>query len=196
MYKLVLFCEDSGHEAVIKAMISKMVVDKSVQVIPLSNRGGKGKALTELERYLKQVKKNLVLKPDAIVTAIDANCKGYHEKKREIDEKIPVGLSSVIPIIHAIPDPHVERWLLLDSHAFKQVFGKGCNAPDQKCEKARYKNLLREAIKLSGGTPLLGGMEYAEEIINNMDLENVKKYDESMKRFIEEIQVIFKGWRQ
>lgn len=88
MPKIVIFCEDFGHENVIKAIICKM--DKSVQVLPLSNRGGKGKALTELERYLKQVKANQVpTPPDVIVAAIDANCKGYHEKNGRLMKKYP-----------------------------------------------------------------------------------------------------------
>ncbi len=52
--------------------------------------------------------------------------------------------------IYAIPDPHLERWLLLDSAAFKHVLGRGCSAPDQKCEKERYKQLLIQAILEAG----------------------------------------------
>ena len=196
MRKIVLFCEDTGHEAVINALIHKLIPAGAVQVIPLSARHGKGKALAELACYLKQVHENRVGVPDAIVAAIDANCKGYNDKRREIDDKIPDGFSSTIPLIHAIPDPHVERWLLIDSHAFKQVFGKGCSAPDQKCEKARYKNLLGDAVKQAGGTPLLGGIEHAEEIIGNMDILQIKKLDDSLKKFIEELEDVLKRWEQ
>ena len=36
------------------------------------------------------------------------------------------------PVVLAVPDPHVERWLLLDGAAFKAAVGHGCDAPDQK----------------------------------------------------------------
>jgi len=193
MHKIALFCEDSGHETVIKSMILKLAPKGSVQVWPLSSRHGKGRALTELAKYLKDVERGRTFRPDAIVVAIDANCKGYNYKQSEINAKIPDELKH-IPFVHAIPDPHVERWLLVDSHAFKQVFGKGCAAPDQKCEKNRYKSLLREAIKNAGGKPLLGGIEYAEDIIDNMDMANMKNLDNSLKNFIEEMEVVLKGW--
>ena len=49
------------------------------------------------------------------------------------------------------PDPHVECWMLLDSAAFQDVFGKGCGKPDSKCKRGRYKNLLVDAISSSPG---------------------------------------------
>jgi predicted ATPase len=47
-----------------------------------------------------------------------SDCNGYQERRKEIIGKTYNKLSH-IPIIPAIPDPHVERWLLIDSHAFK-----------------------------------------------------------------------------
>ena len=44
-----------------------------------------------------------------------------------------------MPVILAPPDPHVERWLLLDGAAYKAVFGKGCDTPDLKCDRNHYK---------------------------------------------------------
>ena len=41
-----------------------------------------------------------------------------------------------------VPNPHVERWLLLDGAAFKAAVGHGCDAPDQKCDRGRYKERL------------------------------------------------------
>ena len=36
-------------------------------------------------------------------------------------------------IVKAIPEPHIERWLLLDGAASRAAVGKGCQAPDLKC---------------------------------------------------------------
>ena len=40
------------------------------------------------------------------------------------------------------------------------VFGKGCDSPDQKCDRGRYKQRLIEAIYATGTIPRLGGIEY------------------------------------
>jgi hypothetical protein len=194
MRKLVVFCEDSGHEAIVKAILERLVDKDAVRITVLSARHGKGRALTELKKYLCDIKKNLVEKPDAVVTAIDANCKGYNEKRKEIESKIPENLNH-IEFIYAIPDPHVERWLLVDSHAFKNVFGKGCKAPNQKCEKDHYKKLLRNAIRQAGGTVILGGIEHTEELVKHFDFERIKGLDNSLGKFIDEIMDILKIWK-
>ena len=80
-------------------------------------------------------------------------------------------------MVLAIPDPHIERWLLLDGAAFKAVFGTGCDAPDLKCERNHYKRQLMDAIQSAGTTPRLGGIEYAEEIVQHMNLDRVARLD-------------------
>ena len=115
-------------------------------------------------------------------------------KKNEIDCCI-TPFFDPIPLIHALPDPHVERWLLIDSQAFKAVFGKGCKAPDQKCEKYRYKTLLREAIENAGGNVLLGGLEHAEDLVKAMSFDTLKNSDNSIKRFIIETEQVLKSWK-
>ncbi len=47
--------------------------------------------------------------------------------------------------------------------AFKAVLGRGSKAPDAKCEKQRYRQLLAQAVLEAGVQPLLGGVEYAED---------------------------------
>lgn len=196
MSKIVVFCEDAAHEAVLKAIIGKLKPDW-VQVQILTSRQGKGKVISELKIYFQQLAKNMIVVPDAIVVATDANCMGYNQKRKEIEKLIPETLES-LPIAFAIPDPHIERWLMIDSHAFKEVFGKGCNLPDHKCERNRYKTLLKEQIRQTGTTPLLGGTEYAENLICFMDFtsNNLKNLDESFARFIDELKNLFKAIHQ
>lgn len=141
--------------------------------------------------YLRDLKRKMEAMPDLLIVATDANCKGFGERKREIDE---VDDSFRDLIICAIPDPHIERWLLLDSAAFKSVLGKGCKAPDQKCERDRYKKLLLEAVLAAGVVPLLGGMEYAEDIVNAMDLTLRATGDASLDRFLKELHKKLRQW--
>jgi len=130
--------------------------------------------------------------PDLIIVAIDANCQTYLKTRLEI-EKVNQRYKHLT--IHAIPDPHIERWLLLDSLAFKIVLGQGCRAPDQKCEKDRYKKLLYEAVKATGITPLLGGIEFAGDIINNMNLQRAMNADASFRKFIDDLNRKLLEWQ-
>ena len=152
MRKVVLFAEDYGHEAVITALFERFSGEHKVDVkiINRSVRGGHGKVITELKAFLNGIHRGKETFPDLLVVVTDANCKGFVERRREIDEAGDLFKGFMI---YAIPDPHIERWLLLDSSAFKTVFGKGCNAPDQKCERDRYKRLLAEAIQATGIVP-------------------------------------------
>ena len=126
--------------------------------------------------------------PDRIVVVRDANCSGLSkmlsELKTDVEDYDPI-------TIYAIPDPHLERWLLLDSSAFKDVLRHGCSAPDQKCEKERYKKLLIEAVLNTGETPVFGGIEHTEDIVNAMDFERMVTADPSLGSLITEVRRTF-----
>ena len=117
--------------------------------------------------------------------------KDFSERKKQIDEATK-GFSELV--IYAIPDPHIERWLLLDSAAFKKVLGKGCAAPGQKCERDLYKRLLIAAIRDAGREPLLDGVEYAEDLVNAMDLDYLERTEESLGRLLKELRHKFQEW--
>ena len=109
--------------------------------------GGHGRVVQQLERYLRDLRTQGSPWPDLIVVATDANCQGFRDRVRTVDPQNPPA-----PVVLAVPDPHVERWLLLDGAAFKAVFGQGCEAPDRKCSRNRYKDLLIAAIRAAGRT--------------------------------------------
>jgi hypothetical protein len=73
--------------------------------------------------------------------------------------------------------------LLLDGAAFKSVVGGGCSAPDQKCQRQRYKQMLAQQIRLAGIAPSFGGIEFARDIVSVMDLDRAGNADASFARF-------------
>lgn len=194
--RIEVFCEDSGHERVIKPLLLRLFPDHTVDVRIKSAINGKGRALKEFRNYLDDIQQLAQQLPDAIVVAIDANCKGYNKKKKEIDAQVPKNSSFKVPIIHAIPDPHIERWMLIDSKAFRGVFGKGCSAPDRKCEKDKYKKALHDDIRNAGGVITLGWIEYAKDIITRIDIQHVEQQDNSLKKFFEEVRGLQKQWEE
>jgi len=171
----------------------KNTYDVTIEARFANARGGHGKVLTKLKSYINDLKNDEEHLPDLLIVAIDGNCKGFLGCKQEIDNVVK-GFAG--EAIYAIPDPHIERWLLLDSAAFKKVLGKGCSAPAQKCERDLYKRLLLTAVRNAGINPPLGGIEYTEDLVNAMDLEHLELTGDSLSKFLKELRHKFQDWQR
>jgi hypothetical protein len=195
MYNIDMFVEDHGHEAVLKALVNRLAKQSGVAIrITLrTSKGGHGRVLSTLKEYIRDLKKGGRELADLLIVAIDGNCTGYSQCKQEIDQ---VTQGFAVPVICAIPDPHIERWLLLDATAFKKVVGKGCSAPAQKCDRGHYKRLLIEAIQQAGKTAFLEGLEYAEDLVNEMDLERVERVEDSLGKFLKSLRQQLQTWQR
>ncbi len=195
MRNIVLFTEDYGHEEFLKALVERLSRENNVpiKITPRNARGGFGKVVTEFQIFLRDLEHTREGLPDLLIVATDANCRTYAKRRREI-EKINDKFKAFT--IYAIPDPHIERWLLLDSAAFKTVLGKGCDKPDQKCSRDRFKQLLLKAMRNAGVIPPLGGVEYAEDIVNAMDLQRMEKANASFGKFLKDLQNKFREWNK
>jgi hypothetical protein len=194
MRSILLFVEDDAHEKVLVPLLEYRLSeqhDLDLKVETRSATGGAGRAVSQLKAYLAEVKQQTGGPlPDLFVVAIDANCHGWSKRRDEILEAAGDYRELVAT---AIPDPHIERWLLLDSGAFRKVVGRGCRAPDHKCDRDRYKNKLIEAIQQAGQVPFLGGIEYAEDIVRQWDIEQCKK-DASFRAFVDEVTAFSNRW--
>lgn len=192
MHNVALFVEDYAHQQVIGAVVKKLA-DESDLTLNLQWRSsvkGYGRVVSEFDQYLRDLEGLVETSANLIVVATDANCKGFHERAKELQRD-----NLRAPIIQAIPDPHIERWLLLDGAAFRAVFGKGCAAPDLKCSRNHYKQMLTAAIREAGVNPSLGGIEFAGDIVDNMDIKRAARSDDSFRRFVESILAIFRIWK-
>ena len=192
MHEIALFVEDHAHRVVVGALVERIAheIGVAVHLQWRSATGGHGRVVQQLERYLRDLRTQGSPWPDLIVVATDANCQGFRDRVRTVDPQNPPA-----PVVLAVPDPHVERWLLLDGAAFKVVFGQGCEAPDRKCRN-RYKDLLIAAIRAAGRTTYLGGIEYAEDIVRHMDIDRATRSDASLRSFIGDMRTRFRGWKQ
>lgn len=195
MREIVLFAEDHAHQAFLESLVKRLAAEQAIDIklVCLNARRGHGAVIKELKQFLRDLRRGHAGFPDLIVVATDANCKGFNNRVKEI-----TSVTSHVPgsVVCAVPDPHIERWLLLDSAGFKAVFGRGCKAPDQKCERHRYKKALVDAIRQVGVTPSLGGIEFADDLVNAMDLQRAAQADDSFKRLLDEINSVFAGWKQ
>jgi len=190
--KIAAFVEDFAHRQVIGALIDRIAAELDIEVhLDWRNaRRGHGMVVRELKEYLRDLGRQGNL-PDLVVVATDANCKGLLERTRQV----PIN-ESPVSVVLAIPDPHIERWLLLDGAAFKTALGHGCQAPDQKCARDRYKQELIQAILDAEVTPSLGGIEFAEDIVKAMDLDRAASADVSLRRFLDDLRNAFRSQGQ
>jgi hypothetical protein len=124
--------------------------------------------------------------PDLLVVIIDANCTGWADCRRDLAEFIDLKLFSAIAI--GCPDPHIERWCFADPQAIMKVLGCPCPKDPGKCERGVYKRLLRETILMAGQPILTDEMEYAPELVNEMDLFTAGKNQPSLRHFVEDVR--------
>ena len=195
MRNINLFVEDVAHEAFLKALLQRIADENNVKINikPSSVRGGHGKVITELKQYLRDLRHYKESLPDLIIVGTDSNCKGLSEREAEINQETS-DLGDLV--INMVPEPHIERWFLLDPVAFKTVFGKGCPVPDQKCERGRYKNMLLNAIYQATKTPPIDGIERIEELVYAMNFQRMGHKDRSIHRFLTALQRQFGNWQR
>ena len=196
MIRVSLFAEDFGQEEFLSALMARLAREQEVEVDvrKRSVRGGRGRALTELAQYVRDIEKSREGMPDLLVVVSDANCQGYVARRKEVERAV-AGLEQSHPgiLVVVVPDPHVERWMLVDSRAFKAVLGRGCDAPDSKCAKDRYKKILLDAMKAAGIVPPLGGMEFARDIVKHLDLERADNLDGSLGQAVAALRNRFRN---
>lgn len=194
MREIAFFVEDFAHQEVLKALVRRLADERGVKLTMnwRNTRRGHGAVITELKQYLRDLQRGQGKLPDLLVVGTDANCKGLAERLRQVTD---ITRHAGIPTVCAVPDPHIERWLLVDSAAFKEALGKGCAAPDQKCEKSRYKRLLADAVRATGISPSLGGIEFSEDIVEAMDLDRIGRKDASLDHFLGNLKTVLNGWK-
>lgn len=193
MPEVVVFCEDSFHEKFITALLTRMRSDAQAQFEfrCLTSTGGLARVASEFKDFLRELARGRRSSPDAIIVMADANCKGAQARRDDLISKSSPYAHFLDITITGVPDPHIERWMLIDSGAFSRVFGKGCSLPKIKCDRDEYKRLLVQRIREAAGfRPSLGGVEYAEDIVNAMNLEHAAQAEPSFGRFYRDLRAL------
>ena len=188
---IAYFLEDAGQEAIIPPLVKRLIREAGKPVenfehLPLSARGGR--SISSYKDLLSDAKRRKHLPADLLIVGSDGNCKGFAARRDEIKA---VAANPPYPIVvTAVPDPHVERWYLLDPSALSKAAGisKMPPLPVHKCEKDYYKQLLRSAFDGSSIIPLLGGTEYGPLVAEKMDLYAAGKADHGLAEFVDGIK--------
>jgi hypothetical protein len=124
-----------------------------------------------------------------LVVAIDGNCSTYVAQRDEITRLMS---QAEYPGLFAcaVPNPHVERWYIADPIGFQHAVAGATppSVPRYKCERARYKTALSDALRDSGLEAPLGGAEYGAEIAQHIDLRRAGRDDSSLKHFVDDLR--------
>ena len=186
-----IFAEDHAHEAFLRAVVKRLGFEKqkSLHIRVRNARGGHGRVLAELKlfqrSFLKQITQLDEL-PDLLIVAIDANCQRFSKASKEIAKFVELEFTDRTVI--ACPDPHIEKWYLADDISFCQVVGLEPRRLKTKCARDRYKSLLSETIRAAGHPSILGGIEFAEDLVNAMDFYRAGKNNPSLHAFIDDLK--------
>ena len=183
-----LFAEDRAHEELLKPLIERIAAERGRPVVVRvrSARGGHGEAMEEFKLYQRRLTKLRPRPaPDLVIVAIDTNCDSFTETRNAITRAArPLVRTRLVP---ACPDPHIERWYLADLQGFHRAVGTTPSVPKDKCERDFYKRILAQAVIAAGHPATLGGIEFAHEIVEAMDLFRSGKSESSLKHFIDDL---------
>lgn len=191
---LDLFVEDRAHEEFLRAVVHRLATEEGVPVTVRvrAARGGHGRAIREFELYQKVVEKGIVERPapELVIVGIDGNCMTFAKKRQEIESATRAALAE--KVIAACPDPHVERWYVADPDSFQTVVGHRPALGRKKCARDHYKRVLAGAVRQAGHPPTLGGIEFAAELVDAMNLYRAGQNDHSLRVFIDDLRGKFR----
>lgn len=191
-----LFAEDRAHEEWLRPLLERVAREEnvSVRIRVRSARGGHGRVMHELKTYQQALARRIgASTPDLLVVAIDANCSSFVETQKKVQSALQVQFQTCT--VKATPDPHIERWFLADRQAFHQVVGITPQFEEGKCERDYYKRVLAEAVEQAGHPPTLGGIEFAQDLVEHLDYYRAGSADSSFKHFLDETRGALKRGR-
>jgi hypothetical protein len=196
---IVYFLEDRAQEGFIKALVERVAREEAIPSSSLkhnvrSARRG-SRVIIEFRNFLKDARKQGSPQQDVIIVSIDGNCKGYNDRVKQLSRYLRPADWFRQKILYAVPDPHIERWYLMDQKAVRDGIGlgKAPEMPAYKCKKGHYKQVLNQALREAGIQSLLGGPEYAEKIIENIsDLKLFAEKNTGLEKFIEDLRRVFR----
>lgn len=193
--RVELFGEDAGHEAFVRALLTRLANEAAVprpDVVARSARGGHGRAVHELELWQRTLRRG-GLSPDLLVVAIDANGEGWTNQRRSIEALVDRALFGEVVI--ACPDPHVEAWIAADEGAFRRAFGVPAAPPPTKVGRDGYKAWLQRALDEAEVPVLTDPMSISAEVVDHIDLYAAGKASPSLRACTADLAGFFKRFR-
>lgn len=183
-----VFAEDQAHKRLLVPLIRRLAHEEGTEarIHVHSATGGHSRVMDEFRLHQRLLERayNGDQAQDFLVVAIDGNCETSAKARQRILEQARMPLSEQVVV--ACPDPHIEHWYLVDHVAFKTVVGRQPRVGKKKCARDHYKSILADTVRQAGYPPALGGLEFAEELAEEMDFFRAGKNAPSLKMFLDD----------
>ena len=189
---MAFFVEDVAQIRFVVSLVRRVAADLEptleIQDKAFNATGGRARVLTELRRFLQDVRGAQDL-PDILVIAMDCDCQRRARVAQELGAVVG-DLNVARCIVLALPEPHIERWYLADQAALQRITGAPGMPPlpPPRCRKDLFKRALMDSFAAGGLFPSLGGAEYAEDIVTEMDLYEASSNDSSLGAFVTDLR--------
>jgi len=193
-----LFLEDLGHEKFIASLVRKVIAGVSPETTPQFDvrnaHGGKPRMKEALQRYIRDYLRFGDAHYDLLIIAQDTDCAGVAATKSEVAQSAAEYSGA---LVIAAPDPCIESWYLADQEAIRNTAGADTTPPlPSDCNCAALKQLILELFREGGLRLLLGGAEYADEIVEAMDLARAQQNVNSLSIFISDLRAAIAPYLQ
>ncbi len=182
-----LFMEDVAQERFITSVIGRIASEIDIQVVfeIRNTTGGIPKMRGELSRFLRDHAQIGIPVFDILIIAQDADFMSEAETKRQIQRQVDRSRYQG-EVVVAAPEPYIEAWYLADPISIQTITGSPnlIQIPRGISEKDKYKYALSQAFPYAP----YGGIEYADDIVANMDLYRASQNVSSLRHFIDELR--------
>ena len=193
--RVTLFLEDIGHERFIDSLVRRLADQEGVPIeVDVRNAsGGASRLDDQFVRFLRDYSVT-DRRPDLVVVIRDTDCAGVRTVQSRYSRLIQAADYAGDVVIGA-PEPHIECWYLADPQALQRVLRAPTQAPipDSRCGAGRFKELLAKTVTDAGVDPLLGGIEYAESVVAEMDVYRAAANVPSLATFVRELRQALRG---
>ena len=184
--RIICFLEDRAQENFICALVRRLAGELQVPVhIDVRSARGGASVFSELSKFLDSLSgfgEVLVPGRDVLLVVADAD---QDRRKRLKQLRKRVGKDLVPLTVFCVPDPHIERWYVLDEKALEDVAGVRLTGEPRR-KNRDYKSVLKKIVDETGS--LYGGIEYGADLAERMDLEMAARRDESFRQFLEDLR--------
>ncbi len=185
-----VFVEDAAHEQFLLPLLRRMADEARVSVRPhvRAARGGEARALDEMAAAQRVLASGGLAAPlaDLFLVGIDGNCTSANEKRKQIRLRSLPAFADRLVV--ACPDPHIEKWYMADPESFERVVEARPRLGPEKCKRDHYKRLLASTVRGAGHPALLGGIEFAADLVIAMDLHRAGRADAALGQFVGELR--------
>ncbi len=192
-----VFVEDAAHEQLLVPLLRRVADEAAVpvRVEVRAARGGASRAVDEMvaaQRVLHAGSSGANL-ADVFLVGIDGNCTSSNEKRKQIRQRCLPAFADRLVI--ACPDPHVEKWYMADPASFETVVEARPRPGTKKCKRDHYKHVLASTVRAAGHPALLGGIEFAADLVHAMDLHRAGRADAALGQFLGELRAALQRLR-